>query len=253
MRKTFLQLLVLSGMLVSIPFTSQAEELRLGGGGAALAALIEPVLPYFEKASGLTVSRRPATSIEALIDLYNGKTELAVSANPIEAMLAGAAKAGVTIDPGKLYTEQVGVNKTVLFVHPANKVNKLTREQLTGIFSGKIGNWKDVGGDDKPIIVVWALTTGQNNHFSNAVLGGTPVTKDALSATNYAAIKDIIASTPEAIGIDPLALADPTVKAIASDPELTEPIIAVTVGKPSVKVQKLLDYIKGEGRKYTKQ
>ena len=127
-------------------------------------------------------------------------------------------------------------------------------DQIKGIFTGKIANWKDVGGDDKEIVVVWGKgTPGQNAQFSEIVLGGGPVAKDVLESTNYAKIKDTVAATPEAIGIDPFGMADSTVKAIESDPVLTSPIVAVTIGKPSPKVQKLLDYVKGEGKSYTRQ
>jgi phosphate transport system substrate-binding protein len=169
-------------------------------------------------------------------------------------MISGAAKDGITIDQNSLNQEVIGTNRTVLFVHPSNKVGKLTKEQIKGIFTGKIANWKEVGGDDRVIVVAWGIgTPGQNAQFGKQVLDGEAVTKEAMETTNYAAIKEAVASTPEAIGIDPFGMADETVKVIANDPELSSPIIAVTVGKPAAKVQKLIDYVKGDGKKYTRQ
>ena len=132
-------------------------------------------------------------------------------------------------------------------------MSNLSKEQLRGIFSGKTSNWKEVGGDDKDIIIVWSTaTSGQNNMFKQMVMEGDQVTRDVMDSTNYAKIKESIASTPEAIGIDPFSLTDATVKLLDSPP-MSEPIIAVTVGKPAGKVQRLLGYIKGEGNKYVKQ
>src|SRR5688572_29226728 len=40
-----------------------------------------------------------------------------------------------------------------VIVNPKNKVTRLTRVQLEGIFTGKVTNWKEVGGDDEKIVV----------------------------------------------------------------------------------------------------
>jgi phosphate transport system substrate-binding protein len=73
-----------------------------------------------------------------------------------------------------------------------------------------------------------------------------------LPTTTAAEIKNIVAITPEAIGIGPLAVVDGSVKA-PKIPDISRPIILVTKGKPSAKVQKLIDFIKGEGQKYIKK
>lgn len=231
-----------------------AEEIKIGGGGAAMSTIFHPVKPAFEKATGITLINLQSSPKDGLVDLAKGKIEAAVAAVPVDSMLAGAAKAGVTLDKATLQVTEVGKNRVVLFVHPSNKTASLTKAQIKGIFTGAISNWKDVGGDDKDIIVVWGKgTPGQNAQFSKEVLEGAAVAKDALESGNYAKIKETVAATPEAIGIDPFGMADQSVKVIPIDPEVASPIILVTNGKPSSKVQKLIDYVKGEGKQYTKQ
>jgi phosphate transport system substrate-binding protein len=157
------------------------------------------------------------------------------------------------VNRGSLVVQQVGLNRTAVFVHPSNKVDKLSKDQLKGIFTGKTTNWKDVGGDDKDIIVVWGKgTPGQNAQFQREILEGAEIAKDILDTTNYAKIKESVSATPEAVGIDPFGLADASVKVVEA-PVLTSPILAITQGKPSAKVQKLLDYIKGDGDKYVRK
>lgn len=231
-----------------------AEEIRVGGGGAAMSTIFDPIVSQYEKSSGQFITRRPSSPKNGLMDLAAGKLDLATAAVSLDSMVSGAAKDGVTVDKSTLYQEIIGTNRTVLFVHPSNKVSKLSKEQIKGIFTGRIVNWKEVGGDDRVVIVAWGIgTPGQNAQFGKQVLDDEAVTKEAMETTNYAAIKEAVASTPEAIGIDPFGMADETVKVIANDPELTSPILAITIGKPSPKVQKLIDYVKGEGKKYTKQ
>lgn len=251
--KMFIKVAVAMAMTLCA-FTAHADEIRVGGGGAAMSTIFDPIVSHYEKASGNFITRRPSSPKGGLIDLKAGKLDLATAAVSLDSMISGAAKDGITIDKNTLQQETIGTNRTVLFVHPSNKVTKLSKDQIKGIFTGKITNWKDVGGDDRVIIVAWGIgTPGQNAQFGKEVLDGETVTKEAMETTNYAAIKESVASTPEAVGIDPFGLADETVKVIANDPELTSPIIAVTIGKPSVKVQKLIDYVKGEGKKFTRQ
>ena len=56
-------------------------------------------------------------------------------------------------EAGKPFKEVVVANDALsVIVHPANKVTRLTREQIEGIFTGKIKNWKEVGGADLTIV-----------------------------------------------------------------------------------------------------
>lgn len=248
------RLAIAASLLTAATGVGAAEELKIGGGGAAMSGIFLPVKPAFEKASGITLINLQSSPKDGLVDLSKGKVEAAVAAVSIDSMIAGAAGDGVKVDKATLQVSEVGRNRTVLFVHPSNKVSKLSKEQAKGIFTGAITNWQEVGGEDKEIIVVWGKgTPGQNAQFSKEVLDGAAVAKDVLESGNYVKIKETVAATPEAIGIDPFGIADASVKVIENDPPLTSPIILVTTGKPSAKVQKLIDFVKGEGKPFTKQ
>lgn len=241
------------GLVMLMAAAAYGEDIKVGGGGASISAIFAPVKDPFEKATGETLMILQSSPKDGLIDLLKGKVELGVGAVPFDSMVAGAEKEGVKVDRGTLVVQQIGLNRTAVFVHPSNKVGQLSKDQLKGIFTGKIANWKEVGGDDKDIIVVWGKgTPGQNAQFQKEILDGADVTKDILDTTNYAKIKESVSATPEAIGIDPFGMADATVKVVQT-PALTAPILAVSKGKPAPKVQKLLDYIKGDGDKYVKK
>ncbi|BCG48004.1 phosphate ABC transporter phosphate-binding protein [Citrifermentans bremense] len=253
MKKAATTVRLLCGFLLLGTAAAYGEEIKVGGGGASISAIFTPVKAPYEKATGDTLFILQSSPKDGLVDLLKGKVDLATGAVPVDSMIAGAEKDGVKVDKGSLVVQQVGSNRTAVFVHPSNKVSALSKEQLKGLFTGKIVNWKEVGGDDKDVIVVWGKgTPGQNAQFLKEVLDGEPVTKDILDTTNYAKIKESVSATPEAIGIDPFGLADATVKVVES-PVLTSPILAITQGKPSARVQKVLDYIKGDGSKYVKK
>ena len=73
------------------------------------------------------------------------------------AMASRSIKFGETMKAKKLgedLTEAIiAYDALAVVVHPSNPVNQLTREQLEGIFRGKITNWKEVGGEDRKIVV----------------------------------------------------------------------------------------------------
>ncbi|MBA4374412.1 MAG: phosphate ABC transporter substrate-binding protein, partial [Thermodesulfovibrio sp.] len=147
----------------------------------------------------------------------------------------------------------IGKDKIVVLLHKDNPVTQLSKDQLKGMFTGKITNWKEVGGKDLPVIVVWGkLIPGTNSLFVKNMLDGEALVKDVLDATTAEDVRQNVASNLEAIGIGPAAAIDKTVKSPAS-PEIARPITLLTKGAPSPGIQKLIDFIKGEGQKYIKQ
>lgn len=232
---------------------ASAEELRVHGGGAAVNTVFRPVKAAFEQQTGLKLSILQSTPKSGFIDLVQGRADAAVAAVSLDSMLSGAEKDGVKADKAAFQQVVVAKNKTVILLHKDNAVARLSKEQLKGIFTGKIQNWKEVGGKDMPVIVVWGKASpGQNAQFTKEMLDNESVTKDVLDATDYASIKENIASNSEAIGIDPVGLADASVR-VPETPELSSPVILVTKGAPSAGIQKLIDFLKGDGQKFIKQ
>ncbi|MEW6740032.1 MAG: substrate-binding domain-containing protein [Nitrospirota bacterium] len=250
--RRFILILVIITLLTPV-VNAFADEIRVGGGGAAINTVFKPIKPHFEKIAGINLSLFQSTPKNGLIDLVQGRVDVATAAVSLESMIKGAEKDGVKVDASEFQQLVIAKNKTVIFLHKDNPVKKLSKEQLKGIFTGKITTWKDVGGKDMPIIVVWGKASpGQNALFTKEILDGESVTKDILDATDYANIKENVATNPEAIGIDPLGLSDALVN-VPETPDIISPIILVTKGSPSPNIQKLLDFIKGEGQKYIKQ
>ena len=244
-------LVALVFFLIGSAAAASAEEIRIGGGGAALLAVFQPIKPHFEKATGITLVNLQSSPKGGLVNLLEGRVDVTSAAHALDDLIEAVRQDGVAVDSAALVEHQVGINRIALFVHPSNRVGKLSREQVKGLFAGRIVNWKEVGGDDRDVLVVWGRgTPGQNADFIRRVLDGESVTRQALETTNYVEIRETVAATPEAIGIDPMAIANATIKVVDSDAPLSTPIIAVTLGKPSAKVRRLLDYIQGEGKAY---
>ena len=85
-------------------------------------------------------------TIEAYARLIEGKTDIIFCAAPSDDQLAKAEAAGV-----QLHLTPIGREAFVFFVNSENPVEGLTVEQIQGIYTGQIKNWKELGGKNQRI------------------------------------------------------------------------------------------------------
>ena len=110
----------------------------------------------------------------------------------------------------------VAYDALAVVVNPSNPVSRLTREQLEAIFRGKITNWKDVGGEDRKIVVYSRETSsGTYEFFKESVLENKNYMSSILSMPATGAIIQSVRQTKGAIGYIGLAYLNPYVKAVA--------------------------------------
>lgn len=103
-----------------------------------------------------------------------------------------------------------------LMVHPSNKVKGLTVAQVKDIFTGKIKNWKDVGGSDLAIVLVSRDTnSGTYESFKDLVLAkDDKISEGAEYVGSNGAIRQRVQVTKGAIGYAGLGFVDRSVKAL---------------------------------------
>jgi phosphate transport system substrate-binding protein len=119
-------------------------------------------------------------------------------------------------DAGRAYKETIiAYDALSVIVNPTNKVSQLTREQLEGIFTGKIKNWKEVGGDDLQIVVYSReSSSGTYEFFKEHVLNKKNYASSVLSMPATGAIVQSVSQTKGAIGYVGLAYMDKAVKSL---------------------------------------
>ncbi len=104
------------------------------------------------------------------------------------------------------------------FVFITNKdvaVDNLTKAQYADILTGKIKNWKDVGGKDEKITLIHrAKSSGSRATIAKVVLNKADFTDDAIIQDSNGAVRGAIAATPGAIGYVDAAYADSSVKSL---------------------------------------
>lgn len=83
----------------------------------------------------------------AYVKLINDEVDLIVVTEPSKEELEMAKQNGVELEVIPVVKEGF-----VFYVNANNKVDSLTTDQIQGIYSGEITNWKEVGGDDEAIV-----------------------------------------------------------------------------------------------------
>lgn len=110
----------------------------------------------------------------------------------------------------------IALDALAVVVNHSNKVHQLTREQLEGIFSGKIKNWIELGGEDSPVVTFGRETSsGTYDFFKEHVLDGGEYSASTVVMPETEAIIMSVASNKGALGYVGLAYVDQSVKSIA--------------------------------------
>lgn len=111
----------------------------------------------------------------------------------------------------------VAIDGIAVVVDPANTVEDLTKDQLTSIYDGAVTNWKDVGGNDAPIVVVGREAGSGTRGAFEELLKLEDACKYSNELDSTGAVMAKVASTPGSIGYVSLDVLDDTVKAVKLD------------------------------------
>lgn len=250
-----MQRLILSIYIFVMLFSAStlyAEELKIATGNTIIKRILDPVKSAFFEKTGIDLKIHYYDPLPALAELEKGTVDAAGASLQLEYWLELGRKSGLPVKESGTYNSFVPVvEKTMIVVNGANRVTALSSEQLKGIFTGRITDWKEVGGDEAPILVVWpTLSSGALIVFKADILDNEPLTKTVYDVESMADTSEAIIATPQAIGIVSGTAAEKGLKEVA--PAIERPLTLVYKGKPAPALQKLLDFLKGEGKQYIK-
>jgi len=223
---------------------------------------------YMEENSGTFVAVTGGGSGTGLSSLISGTCDIAMSSRCIkEKEITLANKKG--IHPNEI---KVALDGLAVVVNPANPVARLTENQLSDIFTGKITNWKEAGGlDEKIVVLSREVNSGTHVYFKEHVLRkNDPGSKEefspaALMLSSSQAIADEVAGNPAAIGYYGMGYISPKQKpvAIAKDEKseyveprienvisgkypISRPLLLYTDGLPQDLVEKFVAFALSE-------
>lgn len=219
-------------------------------GSTSMEKVIKAVNGAFmEKNKGVTVNLNLTGSGTGIQEASEGKCDIGNSSRKLK-----------DEEAEKLDATVVGLDGIALVVNPANKLEDITLQDLAKVYSGEITNWKELGGDDKAIVVIGREDgSGTRDGFESIVMGDKEP-KYAQELESTGSVINAVATTDGAIGYASLANVDETVKALkvggveateenvkSGTYEVQRPFICATLkGSDNKLVKAYLDFILSE-------
>jgi phosphate transport system substrate-binding protein len=209
--------------------------------------------PFAEKLAEQFMAAHPGVSIT----VQGGG-----SAVGIQSAVSGAAQIGMA-DLPELPPEAKDLTGVVvardgiaMIVHPANRVAGLTTAQIRGVFDGAITNWKDLGGNDRPVRVVSREAGSGTRTSFEKIVGGIRLVADAIVQDSNGTIRETVANDPDAVGYLSHGLLTDRVRAVPVDGaecsdahilagryRLVRPVFFLTRGAPCGPVRDFVEYV----------
>lgn len=224
-------------------------------GSTSVQPLVQDLADIFsEKNPDVTIEVQGGGSSQGIKSAGSGISDIGSSSRDLKA----EEKEGIT-------EHVIAYDAIAVVLHPSNRIDGLTSEQLKKIFSGEITNWKDVGGSDQEILVVTREAGSGTRSAFQELLGleektddGTRslIRDDALVADGNGSVKANIASKENSIGYISLGFTDETLKKIKVDGiecttesvkdksyKISRPFLLLTKGALRPEVKAFLDFI----------
>lgn len=248
-------ILVLAGAYLAI--NSGSSKVEIVGSTS--------VQPVAEK----LVEKYKETHPDAQINVQGGGSSVGIkSAQDGTADIGTSSKALKKNESQGLTQIPLGQDGIVIAVNTENSVDGVTSEQLKDIFSGKITNWKEVGGSDGKINVIRREDgSGTLDAFESIVMGkDTKIKSDAVVQSSTEAVKQSVKTDENAIGFVSYAHMSSDVKALKIDGvspsddtiadgsyKLQRPFLFLVKGTPNQATQDFLNFVNSsEGQKVLK-
>lgn len=195
-----------------------------------------------------------------IASFIEGEVEIAMASRKIkDSEIENAMEKGI-----RPVETVIGWDGIAVIVNKNNPLDSLNIEQLKMIYTGKVSNWKELGGSDEEIeVLVRDTSSGTYAFFKENVLDDEEYISTAVTEPNTEAVVEEVATDTGAIGYIGLAYADSSVKMLGlestegtfhPEPEailkgeypLSRPLHYYTNGEPEGDVKKYMDFVLSE-------
>lgn len=131
-------------LIAAAPAETPDKQLNWVGCDISKLSFMDTVAAAYEKKTGVKINLVDGGATRGIREVVAKKAHIGGTCRHAENV---PEEQGVKLIP-------VAWDALVVAVHPSNPVNDITLEQVKGIFLGKITNWKQLGGPDRPIVAM---------------------------------------------------------------------------------------------------
>jgi phosphate transport system substrate-binding protein len=247
---------LLSCLFALSTLSASAGELKLSAGVSPQTNVFSLVTKPFEKATGIKVvftNKDPNGHGGDIVfkEVDQGVAQAGASGAVWEDWQKMMREKGYTAKNGdKMHSRVFGRDRIQFMTWPGGP-KKLSEDQLKGLLTGKVKNWKEVGGPDQAVTLVIAEGQPSTAKFlEERFLGGESLSKTNIKlipkSEKVEAMVKAIGKTAGAIGFGPVNLVDKSVN-VPETPVVGRPLTMIWIGEPSPELLKYLDFIEKEG------
>lgn len=225
---------------------------------------------YMRQHPGIRISVTGGGTGTGIAAMINGTVSIANASREMKSEeMTAASKNG--FNPVEFVVARDAI---AVVVNPNNPINRLTLKQISDIYTGKITNWREIGGDNRPIVLLSRESnSGTYVYFlENVIRLGDSKNKllfspDTLLMPSSEGISTEIRQNPNAIGYDGLGYVTPDQKVLAVAREesgpfvlpaastvndglypISRPLYMYTAGQPAGQIKGYLDWIQTNGQ-----
>jgi phosphate transport system substrate-binding protein len=235
-------------LLLVLSAPAAAGPLLLSGSSTVQKCILEPAQKRLEKKTGVMIDILGAGTIRGIKDLMEGSAAAAITDCPLALAFE---QTGIPTE-GTYQEHVITQDSMVAIVNPKNRVKSLTTEQLAGIHSGKITNWKDVGGRDERILVVLPpVSSGTRAVLKDTLLEGGEFAEGSYVTVTDREALDVVAKSPIAVAV----LSQGFVKMngrstkVVKTPPIKRQLSIVTKNDPSPELKKVISFLQSKEAK----
>lgn len=158
---------------------------------------------YMEENKDVKVTYNPTGSGSGIQAVQEGRCDIGLSSRNLK-----------DEEAKDLVGTVVAIDGIAIILNPENPIADLTIDQIAQLYKGEITNWKEIGGNDAPVVLIGREAASGTRDGFESITGTEDACKYSQELTSTGDVVQTVASNPNAIGYASLASVKDTVKAI---------------------------------------